>query len=449
MKWPVSGTRARGVWRVVSGTCRAGDIRLFIAMTAIASPPSPIRLLVPPAALPPEDDDSLAGLLDDAAASDLSRALGWFQRLGRSGAVRLRLKGSELDWPFEPEAALNLVELEASDAGPALGGSPAGSHVSWVAVAEAFTRRTDPEHFIGGPVEAQRIVLDEIRRAAVEAARHFSGEPLPLVEVAVLGPDVTEFAFLGIWLGTRDEALELTRALPRQRWDETPAVDGMLLVLDDPEAEGRGLREAMLGALLAVVFTAQPSQAGLFGLGTAAPTPVMHESKATVDGTPLLVKSQKLVQPAPKIYPSGLASQTDDAPRKVIVDVKAQRAYLFVDGRLAFETPVSTASKGRVTPRGTFTITEKIRKGKRSTIYKCLMPYWNRLGQSAIGMHTGHLPGYPASHGCIRLPDEAARFIFDNAPRGTTVQVVDGLDFTPMPSPPATPAGDAMLASSR
>ena len=124
---------------------------------------------------------------------------------------------------------------------------------------------------------------------------------------------------------------------------------------------------------------------------------------------------------------------------RVVVDVKAQRAYLFVDGKLAFETPVSTASKGRTTPRGTFTITEKIRTGKHSTIYKSAMPYWNRLDQSAIGMHTGQLPGYPASHGCIRLPDESARFIFDNAPKGTTVQVVDALAAVPQPStvPPA------------
>ena len=62
------------------------------------------------------------------------------------------------------------------------------------------------------------------------------------------------------------------------------------------------------------------------------------------------------------------------------------------------------------------------------------MPYWNRLDQSAIGMHTGQLPGYPASHGCIRLPDESARFIFDNAPKGTTVQVVDALAAAPQPT---------------
>jgi lipoprotein-anchoring transpeptidase ErfK/SrfK len=189
-------------------------------------------------------------------------------------------------------------------------------------------------------------------------------------------------------------------------------------------------------SLLAVVFTAQPAQAGFFSFGgDDPPAAVVHESKAKVDGTPLLVKSQKLVQAPPKIYPSGLTGQPADAPRKVIVDIKAQRAYFFVGEKLAFETPVSSGAKGRSTPRGTYTITEKIRSGKRSTLYKSLMPYWNRLDESAIGLHTGQLPGYPASHGCVRLPDESARFLFENATRGTTVQIVDALAATPVPTP--------------
>ena len=95
-------------------------------------------------------------------------------------------------------------------------------------------------------------------------------------------------------------------------------------------------------------------------------------------------------------------------------------------------------------PEARAVITEKIRTGKRSTIYKCAMPFWNRLGESAIGMHTGQLPGYPASHGCIRLPGESARFIFDNAPKGTTVQVVDALAAAPQPAGMAT-----LVASAR
>ncbi|HEX2750704.1 MAG TPA: L,D-transpeptidase [Verrucomicrobiales bacterium] len=189
-----------------------------------------------------------------------------------------------------------------------------------------------------------------------------------------------------------------------------------------------------LSFVLIQLLTATPdAPADGKALVSAPPVPVKHESLATVDGTPLEVKTQKLKQPGPKIYPSGLAGQKEDATRRVLVDVKAQRAYLLIDGKLAFETPVSTGAKGRKTPRGTFSITEKIRKGKRSTLYKSAMPFWNRLGESAIGMHTGELPGYPASHGCIRLPGESARFIFDNAPKGTTVEVVDALAAAPKP----------------
>ena len=314
---------------------------------------------------------------------------------------------------------------------PTIEPTPAESHIHWGAVAAGFERRTNPEHFLGGPAEAERILLDEIRSAAREAAEHFAGEPIPLVDVRRGAGDIAEFALLGVWLSDPGQAETL----------EGTTGSDTLLVLDEAEVEGRGLREAAFGlSLLAIVF-AKPASAGLFDGFSPGPTPVVHESQAKVDGTPLAVKSQKLIQPGPKIYPSGLIAQQPDAPRRVVVDVRAQRAYLFVDGKLAFETPVSTASKGRVTPRGTFSITEKIRTGKRSTIYKCAMPYWNRLGESPIGMHTGILPGYPASHGCIRMPDEAARFIFDNAPRGTSVQVVDSLPDTPVP----TPAADASL----
>ncbi len=78
-----------------------------------------------------------------------------------------------------------------------------------------------------------------------------------------------------------------------------------------------------------------------------------------------------------------------------------------------------------MTKRGTFSITEKIRSGKYSNIYHCPLPGWMRIGDLPIGMHEGELPGYPASHGCVRMPIESALFIFDHAPRGTTVQIVD------------------------
>ncbi len=180
--------------------------------------------------------------------------------------------------------------------------------------------------------------------------------------------------------------------------------------------------------------TAAPAPlAVLFSRPPAAPSPVSHERDAVWDGTPLEVKSQKLKQPGPKLYPSGFRAKSVTAARRLVVDIKAQRAWLFIGDGLAFETPVSTGAKGRRTPRGTFTITEKIRQGKRSTLYKCAMPFWNRLDESAFGLHTGQLPGYPASHGCIRLPGESARFIFEHAPKGTVVQIVDELASPPQP----------------
>ena len=77
------------------------------------------------------------------------------------------------------------------------------------------------------------------------------------------------------------------------------------------------------------------------------------------------------------------------------------------------------------TTRGTFKITQRVESGKTSTIYGCSLPYWMRLDQSAIGMHVGELPGYPASAGCVRLPAQIAPLIFGATQSGTTVKVVD------------------------
>ena len=117
-----------------------------------------------------------------------------------------------------------------------------------------------------------------------------------------------------------------------------------------------------------------------------------------------------------------------EAERKVIIDIERQRAYLVVKGLVAVDSAVSTARRGKYTPRGTYSITEKIKSGKISTLYHVYMPNWMRLGNSAVGMHTGDLPGYPASAGCIRLPQSVAPIIYANVSRGVKVEVVDTWD---------------------
>lgn len=111
--------------------------------------------------------------------------------------------------------------------------------------------------------------------------------------------------------------------------------------------------------------------------------------------------------------------------REVIVDIKKQRACLLVGGAVAVNAPVSTARSEKHTPRGSFRVTQRVRSGKTSTIYGCDLPFWMRLGYSAIGLHVGELPGYPASAGCVRLSEEGARLLFDNTSPGVAVRIVD------------------------
>lgn len=107
------------------------------------------------------------------------------------------------------------------------------------------------------------------------------------------------------------------------------------------------------------------------------------------------------------------------------IDIAEQRAYLIIDGRVGLETPVSTASPNKHTPRGTFRVTERVREGKISTLYGVLMPYWQRLNNTVFGIHAGYLPGRPASAGCVRMPREGARIAFDHMARGVPVSIHD------------------------
>lgn len=123
-----------------------------------------------------------------------------------------------------------------------------------------------------------------------------------------------------------------------------------------------------------------------------------------------------------------LLDSAGDRPRRIIVDIERQRAFLVIDDLIAVDTAISTARGSKHTPRGTFSITEKVQSGKVSTLYHVYMPYWMRLGHTTVGMHVGDLPGYPASAGCIRLPQSIAPILFEHVAHGTRVEVVDTWD---------------------
>lgn len=98
--------------------------------------------------------------------------------------------------------------------------------------------------------------------------------------------------------------------------------------------------------------------------------------------------------------------------RKIILSLKEQRARFYSEsGDEIFSTRVSSGRSGYRTLEGEFVITDKHRDHS-STIYGSSMPYFQRLSCSDFGFHYGVLPGYPASHGCIRIPMDAAKKLF-------------------------------------
>jgi L,D-transpeptidase catalytic domain len=121
---------------------------------------------------------------------------------------------------------------------------------------------------------------------------------------------------------------------------------------------------------------------------------------------------------APQRSPAG--------PIVMIVSLPEQRAYVYRDGILIAVSTCATGRKGHRTPSGAFTILQKDKDHVSSTYKGAKMPYMERLTWSGIALHAGNLPGYPASHGCIRLPLDFAHALFGITQLGAAVIIADG-----------------------
>jgi hypothetical protein len=135
--------------------------------------------------------------------------------------------------------------------------------------------------------------------------------------------------------------------------------------------------------------------------------------------------------PAP-VHQPGAVERGLQSGVLVVVSKPSQRMEVFNDGRPCLESAVSTGRRGHGTPAGIFPILEKRRFHRSNKYSNAPMPYMQRLTQGGIALHAGYVPGYPASHGCIRLPYAAARTLFGLTRAGnSTVVVVNA----PMQSP--------------
>lgn len=115
-------------------------------------------------------------------------------------------------------------------------------------------------------------------------------------------------------------------------------------------------------------------------------------------------------------------------PLAIIVSIPQQRVHVYRNGlRIAVST-CSTGKAGHETPTGVFVILEKDKNHKSSTYNDAPMPNMNRLTWSGIALHAGNLPGYPASHGCVRLPLGFSANLFSITRIGTPVVIAGAKD---------------------
>ena len=119
----------------------------------------------------------------------------------------------------------------------------------------------------------------------------------------------------------------------------------------------------------------------------------------------------------PRVSPAG--------PVVLLVSLPLQTMHVYRNGILVGRSSVSTGSKGHQTPTGVFTILEKKQTHRSKKYDNAPMPNMQRLTWSGIAMHSGNLPGYPASHGCVRMPYDFSTLVFGITGSGGTVVIGD------------------------
>jgi len=186
--------------------------------------------------------------------------------------------------------------------------------------------------------------------------------------------------------------------------------------------------------LIAAVALAGVARAQLFGPKMKKPNELISKQG------PLKVNQQLLAQATP------------DATH-IVVSIPKQRAYLMIGEQIVADGPISSGKRGHETPRGHFSVMEKdpnhhsslygdfvdgsgriVRAGVSAHIDSApsgthfagaAMKWFLRLTGEGVGMHIGILPGYPASHGCVRESVDGAKLFYDHAKVGTPVDVGD------------------------
>ena len=170
-------------------------------------------------------------------------------------------------------------------------------------------------------------------------------------------------------------------------------------------------------------------------------------------GAPMRKASDMISRQEPLKINQALLAQVKPEDTRVVVSLPKQRAYLIANNQVVIDSPISSGKRGHTSPIGNFRVLEKdanhksniygdfvdragrvVRAGVSARIDSApsgtrfvgaAMKWFMRLTDEGVGMHVGILPGYPASHGCIRMPSDGAKLFYDRVKVGTPVDVGD------------------------
>jgi hypothetical protein len=131
------------------------------------------------------------------------------------------------------------------------------------------------------------------------------------------------------------------------------------------------------------------------------------------------------LKPGEYLWAPGIAPE---GPVTLIISLTSQRAFVYRNGLPIGVSTISSGRPGFETPTGIFTILQKDVDHKSNIYEDAPMPFMQRLTWDGIALHAGNLPGYPDSHGCVRLPVAFARLLYGVTRLGLTVVITNDAD---------------------
>lgn len=161
------------------------------------------------------------------------------------------------------------------------------------------------------------------------------------------------------------------------------------------------------------------------GMAAFTTTPALAETS-----TPAVTANASgvaLVEAAASLTPGQYLWEQDAAagPVSILISIPDQKAYVYRGDALVAVSTVSTGKEGNDTPVGMFTILQKKQMHHSNLYDNAPMPFMQRLTWDGVAIHAGKNPGFPASHGCIRVPTSFAKKLFAATEMGATVEVTD------------------------